>query len=219
MNLTKNIWNYKYKIFILLCVLFIGCSISLINGKIYFDSERIIEEITGSSIDIKLINDNNLIFYGLSFNDSLDFNDFQTINNFHFELKRSNYVDKVFSIINDKKIINSSLIPIFKYSLNLDSKKDYLESIDNLSNSKNNFIDKSRKELFFLIETKDTLSAKQNKDFITHLYNKKVNSSHINTSIAGRIPSELYFQKKVIQEFLIITCISAILCFLFLYYI
>ena len=36
--------------------------------------------------------------------------------------------------------------------------------------------------------------------------------------MSGRIPSEVYFQKKVIREFIILTTISAILCFILLYF-
>ena len=218
MNITNNIWRYKYKIFTILCILFVACSISLINGKIYFDSERIIEELNINSIDVKLINDNNLIFYGLSFDKSLDYDDFKKINQYHFELKQSNYVNKVFSIINEKKIISSSFLPIPEYTLNLDSKKEYLKSINKLQKSPSNFINKSRKEIFFLIESKEELTIKENQELITYLNDNKVISSHKESSIAGRVPSELYFQRKVIKEFIIITTISAILCFFFLYF-
>ena len=35
--------------------------------------------------------------------------------------------------------------------------------------------------------------------------------------VSGRSPSELYFEKKVIQEFIILTLVSGFLCFLFLF--
>ncbi|MDB2613515.1 hypothetical protein N9Y89_02430 [bacterium] len=37
------------------------------DAKIYFDSERIINELEATNIDINVLDDNNLVFFGVSF--------------------------------------------------------------------------------------------------------------------------------------------------------
>ena len=69
----------------------------------------------------------------------------------------------------------------------------------------------------FLIEASSSLSREETSDFIQQLYSSQINGKSPEVSIAGRAPSELYFQKKVIIEFITITLISSVLCFLFLY--
>ena len=50
--------------------------------KFIFDSERIINELETSNVDLKIVDDNNLIFFGVSFNDSLEYSEFTQISNF-----------------------------------------------------------------------------------------------------------------------------------------
>ena len=214
--LFKFIWKFKYHLGVF-CLLLFGFSLyQLTNANIYFDSERIINELEGSAnVDLKIVDDNNLIFLGITFSDSLDYQDFSDINSFHKELKKSDYVNRVFSIINDKKIINMGLFPMAKKTMDLSSNETYVTSLASLG-SANNFITADTKNLLFLIEASPSLSNQQTKEFINQLYDTKINDKSANVSIAGRAPSELYFEKKVIREFVIITIISSVLCFLFL---
>lgn len=189
----------------------------LFNANIYFDSERIINELEANNFDLKIVDDNNLIFLGVTFDDSLSYQDFKDINDFHIALKKTDYVNRLFSIINDKKIINMGLFPMVKKTMNLSSKESYQKSLQYITNQPNNFITPNTRNLLFLIEASPSLSNQETKDFINTLYTTKINNKSGAISVAGRAPSELYFEKKVISEFIIITLISSILCFLFLF--
>ena len=189
----------------------------LFNANIYFDSERIINELEANNFDLKIVDDNNLIFLGVTFDDSLSYQDFKDINDFHTALKKTDYVNRLFSVINDKKIINMGLFPMVKKTMNLSSEESYQKSLQYISNEPNNFITSDTRNLLFLIEASPSLSNQETKDFINTLYATKINDKSGAVSVAGRAPSELYFEKKVISEFIIITLISSILCFLFLF--
>jgi predicted RND superfamily exporter protein len=215
--LFKFIWNFKYQLGIFCLVLFGFSLYQLFNANIYFDSERIINELEANNFDLKIVDDNNLIFLGVTFDDSLTYQDFRDINTFHDELKNSDYVNRLFSIINDKKIINMGLFPMVKKTMNLQTEDTYHQSLQYISKQANNFITQDTRNLLFLIEASPSLSNQETKDFINILYATKINEKSGAVSVAGRAPSELYFEKKVIREFIIITLISSILCFLFLF--
>lgn len=215
--LFKLIWNFKYQLGIFCLVLFGFSLYQLFNANIYFDSERIINELEANNFDLKIVDDNNLIFLGVTFDDSLTYKDFKDINTFHNELKNTDYVNRLFSIINDKKIINMGLFPMAKKTMNLQTEDSYLKSLQYISKEANNFITKDSRNLLFLIEASPSLSNQETKDFINTLYATKINEKSGAVSVAGRAPSELYFEKKVIREFIIITLISSVLCFLFLF--
>lgn len=215
--LFQFIWKFKYYLGVFCLVLF-GLSLyQLFNANIYFDSERIINELEANNFDLKIVDDNNLIFLGVTFDDSLTYQDFKDINNFHTELKKTVYVNRLFSVINDKKIINMGLFPMVKKTLNLISEESYQKSLQYIYNEPNNFITSDTRNLLFLIEASPSLSNQETKDFVNSLYATKINDKSGAVSVAGRAPSELYFEKKVISEFIIITLISSILCFLFLF--
>ena len=55
------IWNHKVKIFIAIIILFLFSLFSIANTKIFFDTERIINEISNEDELSKLIDDENLI--------------------------------------------------------------------------------------------------------------------------------------------------------------
>lgn len=215
--LTSFIWKFKYQL-ITLCLLLFGFGVyQLLNATIYFDSERIIKELEQTQVDLKIVDDNNLMFLGFSFDEELTLADFQELTIFHNKLKKSDKVNRVFSIVNDKKIINMGLFPITKKTLDLSTEEKFSKSIVNIRKERNNFITSDTKNLMFLIEASSSLSREETSDFIQQLYSSQINGKSPEVSIAGRAPSELYFQKKVIIEFITITLISSVLCFLFLY--
>ena len=63
------------------------------------------------------------------------------------------------------------------------------------------------------------LSKDDSRLFINSLYETDLNENMTEVFVSGRSPSELYFEKKVIQEFIILTLVSGFLCFLFLLFI
>ena len=127
------IWRFKYLLSVVSLVFFAFCFKQLLNVNIYFDSERIINELEAANVDINILDDNNLVFFGLSFADSLSYQDMLDVTTFHKSLKKSEYVKRVFSIVNDRQIINTGLFPISKKVLNLSNKESYIKSIKNRS--------------------------------------------------------------------------------------
>jgi len=210
-------WRYKYWLSGVILLLFGICLYQLSNAKIYFDSERIINELETSNVDLKIVDDNNLIFFGVSFNDSLEYSEFTQISNFHKSLKKSPYVNRVFSIINERKVVNMGLYPMPKKVLKLTDENRYKNSIKSIQNDNSNFITPDFKNLLFLIEAKKELTKEQTRELIQLLYDSDLTSTQSDVFVAGRSPSELYFEKKVIVEFITITIVSGLLCFFFLF--
>ena len=210
------IWRFKYLLSVVSLVFFAFCFKQLLNVNIYFDSERIINELEAANVDINILDDNNLVFFGLSFADSLSYQDMLDVTTFHKSLKKSEYVKRVFSIVNDRQIINTGLFPISKKVLNLSNKESYIKSIKKIEVNGNNFVSSDGKKLLFLVENVSGLSKDDSRIFINSLYETVLNENMTEVFISGRSPSELYFENKVIQEFIILTLVSGLLCFLFL---
>ena len=215
--LYRFIWRFKYQLSIICCLLFSFGLYQLSNVNIYFDSERIINELEADNLDIKIVDDNNLIFLGLSFNEIPSYKDFIAIKEFDQELRKSSFVNRLFSIINDKKVIETGLFPIVMKTLDLDSKQSLEKSLATIRNDRNNFITSDARNFMFLIEASSNLSRNQHLEFIQKLYDTNINSKNLTISVAGRTPSELYFQKEVVSEFITITVISSFLCFILLF--
>ena len=210
------LWRRKYWLMAFTMFVFVYCAYRLSNATIFFDSERIISELELTNDAVKLVDDNNLVFLGMSFKEPLSFDDIQQVDRFHSSLKRSPYVKRLFSIINDRQLINTGLFPIVKKTLNTENKEAFENSFFLLKTRPNNFISKDSKKLLFLVEKQPGTTNQQNELFIESLYNAKVNDNLKEVFVSGRLPSELYFSKKVIQEFILLTLISGSLCFLFL---
>ncbi len=213
------IWKFKYHLAVFAFLLFAFCAYNLYNANIYFDSERIINEFEQSTIDVKVLDDNNLVFLGFSFDDSLQYADFQDASQFHKTLKKSDYIKRVFSLVNDRKLVDMGLFPIAKKVLNVTSVESYEESVRRFKSDRNNFISPDFKNLMFLIESRNDLDIEQTTAFIKYLKDLKVNDNCNEVFVAGRAPSEIYLKDKVISEFLLITLISASLCFFFLLFV
>ena len=71
----KFLWDHKIKLLITTFILFIASIFQLLNAKIFFDTERIIDDISKESQISKIADDENLIFFGLSFKNTLNFDD------------------------------------------------------------------------------------------------------------------------------------------------
>ena len=213
------IWRFKYLLSIVSLILFAFCFKQLLNANIYFDSERIINELEAANVDVNVLDDNNLVFFGLSFEDSLSYPDMLDVTAFHKSLKKSDYVKRVFSLVNDRQIINTGLFPIYKKVLNVSDIESYIKSIKKIDANGNNFISSDGKKLLFLVENASGLSKDDSRIFINSLYETDLNENMTEVFVSGRSPSELYFGKKVIQEFIILTLVSGFLCFLFLLFI
>lgn len=193
------------------------CFYQLTGTKVFFESERILDEFKDESIEQKFLDDQNLIFYGIALEDSLTYANAKKIISRHNFLKKSSYTSKVYSINNDREVISGGLLPIVKKRLDSSSEESFKKSLQRLKKSKSNFITSDYKHLLFLVEVKKDLNTSDQKELIAELRSEKQLPQGSTISIAGRLPSELHFQKKVVIEFIIMTLVSALLCFLFLY--
>ena len=211
------IWRFKYSLSFFCIVLFGFCLKQLFNANIYFDSERIINELEYENKNLNIFDDNNLVFFGVSFNDSLSYQNMLDVVTFHKSLKKSEFVKRVFSIVNDRQIINNGLFPISKKILDVKDLKSYTNSINKIYSEKNNFMSSDGKKLLFLVENVPNLSKDESRKFINSLYETDFTDGISEVFVSGRSPSELYFEKKVIQEFILLTLVSGFLCFIFLY--
>ena len=210
------LWRHKYWLIALTILTFIYCGYRLSNATIFFDSERIINDLEINDDAFKLVDDNNLVFVGMSFNKPLSFEDMQKVNEFHNDLKKSHLVKRVFGIINDRRLINTGLFPVAKKIINLDSPQDYVQSVSMLETNPSNFVSDDLKKLLFLVEKEPETTKQENELLVEFLYNAQLNDNLEDVYVSGRLPSELYFSKKVIKEFILLTLISGSLCFLFL---
>ena len=76
MFIADFIWNNKIKLLITIILLFVFSLFKIISSQIFFDTERIIKEISVEEGISKKIDDENLIFFGLSTKRNLQYNDF-----------------------------------------------------------------------------------------------------------------------------------------------
>ena len=218
MFIADFIWNNKIKLLITIILLFVFSLFKIISSQIFFDTERIIKEISVEEGISKKIDDENLIFFGLSTKRNLQYNDFLELKKIHEKIKSHKTVKRVSSVINERKIVQNSFFPSSRSILNLKDIESYNESISKKDIIESNFIDSTKTKFLFLIESNNNLSAEDRKLLIDDLYKIKLSNIDSDSFISGRIPSEVYFQKKVIREFIILTTLSAILCFILLYF-
>ena len=209
-------WRFKYPTAIVIFFFFVFCLIQLTQTQVFFDSERILDEFSIETNEKKLIDDNNLIFYGIELNNELDFEDVNALAALHDSLKSSAYVSRVFSFKNDKKIIEGGVLPIVKKRFNWKDRDHFRSSFNDLTLQESNFISADKRHLFYLIEAKKDLTKLEQKNLVNKLNLGVDIPSKKDVYVAGRIPSEHYFENKVIFEFVLMTLLSAILCFTFL---
>ena len=210
------IWRFKHHIFVLIFILFTFFLFQLRTTQVFFDSERILSEFGIEADDNKFIDDNNLIFLGIELNNELDFYTAQNFITLHDSIKKSDYVSRVFSIKNEREFINTGLLPLIKKRFHFKNKKEFDASLSSISSKKSNFISLDRKHLFVLVEAAKNLNKNEKTELVSQLEKGISFEAQKETYVAGRIPSELYFEQKVVFEFIVMTIFSAILCFIFL---
>ncbi len=210
------IWRFKHHIFVLIFILFTFFLFQLKTTQVFFDSERILSEFGIEADDNQFVDDNNLIFLGIELNKELDFYTAQNFINLHDSLKKSDYVSRVFSIKNEREFTNAGLLPLIKKKFRFKNKKEFNASLSSISSKKSNFISLDRKHLFVLVEAEKNLNKNEKNELVSQLEKGISFDAQKETYVAGRIPSELYFEQKVVFEFIVMTIFSAILCFIFL---
>ena len=200
----KFLWNHKIKLLAATFILFIASIFQLLNAKIFFDTERIIDDIAKESQISKIADDENLIFFGLSFKDSLNYSDFIKIQTLNNKIKNHPSINNVKSIFDEK-------------ALNLNSIKEYQNSKFNEDSFSNNFINDNKNKLFLLIEAEKKLDTDSIEQLMKYLYEIDIPKIEFERFISGRIASEYYIKGKVITEFIVLTILSALLCCFLLY--
>ena len=210
-------WKNKLKLFIIVAGVFGFSLFKLFSSKIFFDTERIINEISKEVEFNKLLNDENLIFVGFEFNNPLGYEGFIKIQELHQYLSKKKDIKRVESIINERKVTNKGFLPIPVKVLKLENLNQYEKSITELEKHKSNFVNNDRSKIFFLIEVNELLKRESTKKLVDELFEIKIGDLNHENFVSGRIPSEIYMQKNVINEFIILTTLSAILCFILLF--
>jgi predicted RND superfamily exporter protein len=215
-RLYQKIWNYKNKFLFLFVTLFILSTIKLNNINVFFESERIIEELADSDFletnSINKINDQNILLLGVALKEKVKFEEALKFKTIQTSLKESKNITRVFSFINEKQVFETGLIPLVKTKLDLSSESRYQQTLDRESR----FIGDSLRNILFLIETVD-LDKTATNDLITHITSLFEDENH-DVYLAGRAASEAYFQKHVLLEFIVLSLISCFICLLTLYF-
>ena len=199
-----------------LSLLFISaCVIKLKDFKIYFESERIIKELTTESFtnrDAKNLNNENIFLATIRNNNKYEYEDFLHLKDQINEIKKLKEIKRVFSILNEKTISKTSVFPIPRNRLSLRNKDTYDKTIDSTSS----FISNDKKSILILFETNPDFikSPEQLLDSISIILKEK----DLTINYAGRVPSEIYFQEKVSKEFILLAILSALFCLTAIYY-
>ena len=214
-KLYSFIWKYKRHI-LCLSLLFISvCVIKLKDFKIYFESERIIKELTTESFtnrDAKNLNNENIFLATIRNKNKYEYEDFLHLKDQIDEIKKLKEIKRVFSILNEKTISKTSVFPIPRNKLSLRNKDTYNKTIDSTSS----FISNDKKSILILFETNPDFikSPEQLLDSISIILKEK----DLTINYAGRVPSEIYFQEKVSKEFILLAILSALFCLKAIYF-
>ena len=215
-RLYQKIWKYKNKFLFLFVTLFILSTIKLNNINVFFESERIIEELAGSDFletnSINKINDQNILLLGVALKEKVTFEEALKFKTIQTRLKASKNITRVFSFINEKQVFETGLIPLVKTKLDVSSESKFQQTLDRESR----FIGDSLRNILFLVETVD-LDKTDTHNLIMHITSLFEDENH-DIYLAGRAASEAYFQKHVLLEFIILSLISCFICLLTLYF-
>jgi hypothetical protein len=173
------------------------CLSQLKELKVFFESERIIEEISKNKFDTDFkpshINDENIFFVILKSDSTLQYEQAKYLNDRITKVKKLSSVRQVLSLFNEKTIKSPSIIPIPRNKLKLKSQSSFETSIDTQSK----FLSDDLKSTFFLVETHN-INRMQSEDLIIEIQNIFSNEKN-RITFSGRVPSEIYFQKNVLQ--------------------
>ena len=215
-RLYQKIWNYKNKFLFLFVTIFILSTIKLNNINVFFESERIIEELADSDFletnSINTINDQNVVLLGVALKEKVNFEEALKFKTIQARINASKDITRIFSFINEKEVFETGLMPLVKTKLDLSTESKFQLTLD----SESRFIGDSLRNILFLIETVD-LDKTATHNLITHITSLFQDENH-DIYIAGRAASEAYFQKHVLLEFIVLSLISCFICLLTLYF-
>ena len=82
------VWKYKFILYILIFIFFINSLISILNPKIFFETERILKYADDIQIELKeSFNDKNLLLLGLEFEEEISFEKMKSLNSSYQNIK------------------------------------------------------------------------------------------------------------------------------------
>ena len=213
------IWKYKYVFYSIIFLIFFYALYLISNPKIFFDTERILKYADDIQIELKeSFNDKNLLLLGVEFEDEISFEEIQKIDSSYNLIRNDTLIKFERSIFSEKRMIFSGLFFHSFNVLNTSSETKYNTSIDKLKEKSSLFLSKDLKKLFFILEMKDNLESNTQENLILNIKQSFQNLKTKNVFVSGQIPSELYMQENVVKELLLITVLSAVFCFLILWF-
>lgn len=212
------IWKYKYSCFLFIFCVFIYSSYLLSNPKIFFETERILKYADDIQVELKeSVNDKNLLLIGIEFDDTISYNEIKNLDSVYNIIKNDTLITLERSVFSDKRMIYSGLFFHSVNVLDINSAKRYNASIKKLSSKPSLFFSENFTSLFFIVEIKNGLDEKVQRNIISSIKNNFFSINPENVYVSGQIPSELYMQEKVVSELIFLTILSAIFCFLILW--
>ncbi|MDC0029126.1 MMPL family transporter [bacterium] len=213
------IWKYKYVFYSIIFLTFFYALYLISNPKIFFDTERILKYADDIQIELKeSFNDKNLLLLGVEFEDEISFEEIQKIDSAYNLISNDTLIKFERSIFSEKRMIFSGLFFHSFNVLNISSEVKYSTSIDKLKEKSSLFLSKDFKKLFFILEMKDNLESKTQENLILNIKQSFQNLKTKNVFVSGQIPSELYMQENVVRELFLLTVLSAVFCFLILWF-
>lgn len=213
------IWKYKYVFYSIIFLIFFYALYLISNPKIFFDTERILKYADDIQIELKeSFNDKNLLLLGVEFEDEISFEEIQKIDSAYNLISNDTLIKFERSIFSEKRMIFSGLFFHSFKVLNTSSEIKYNTSIDKLKEKPSLFLSKDFKKLFFILEMKDNLESNVQENLILNIKQSFQKLKTQNVFVSGQIPSELYMQKNVVKELFLLTVLSAVFCFLILWF-
>ena len=213
------IWKYKYVFYSIIFLIFFYALYLISNPKIFFDTERILKYADDIQIELKeSFNDKNLLLLGVEFEDEISFEEVQKIDSAYSLISDHTLIKFERSIFSEKRMIFSGLFFHSFNVLNISSETKYNTSIDKLKEKPSLFLSKDFKKLFFILEMKDNLESNVQENLILNIKQSFQKLKTKNVFVSGQIPSELYMQKNVVKELFLLTVLSAVFCFLILWF-
>jgi predicted RND superfamily exporter protein len=213
------IWKYKYLFYSIIFLIFLYSLYLISNPKIFFDTERILKYADDIQIELKeSFNDKNLLLLGVEFEDEISFEEIQKIDSAYNLISNDTLIKFERSIFSEKRMIFSGLFFHSFNVLNTSSETKYDTSIDKLKEKSSLFLSKDFKKLFFILEMKDNLESNVQESLILNIKQNFKNLNTKNVFVSGQIPSELYMQENVVKELFLLTVLSAVFCFLILWF-
>ena len=151
--MLEFIWKYKYVLYILIFFVFIGSLFSILNPKIFFDTERILKYADDIQIELEeSFNDKNLLLLGLEFDEKLTFNKVIELKSSYQKISSDTLIKLERSIFSEKRMIFSGFFFIHLMFLTLAQRENLTLPLKNLMKNRLFFSLRILKNYFLLLK-------------------------------------------------------------------